>query len=275
MSLQHLATVAVAIEDGIATLTLNRPAKRNAINPTMIEEMPRVLDALRYDAAARVLVITGAGDAFCAGMDFREFFEGLKDKPDEYDRIERLSAEWRGRTLRHYPKPTIAMVNGHAFGGGLSILEGCDLALAAEEATFGISEINFRMFPAGPVSKSVANLLRPRDALLYAMTGRPFDGREAARIGLVNAAMPRADLHATTMALAKEIAAKDPHALRATKEAYRFSLEMGWDAAMSYSWAKCHELSARQKDAWRTEGVQSFLEGRSKPGLAQLADGAP
>jgi trans-feruloyl-CoA hydratase/vanillin synthase len=84
-----------------------------------------------------------------------------------------MAVEWRGRTLRYYPKPTIAMVNGYCFGGAFSIVEGCDLAVAADEAKFGLSEINFRMFPGGSVSKSLANLMRPRDALLYAMTGAP------------------------------------------------------------------------------------------------------
>ena len=87
-------------------------------------------------------------------------------------------------TARSQPS-TIAMVNGYCFGGAFAIVEGCDLAIAAEEATFGLSEINFKGFPGGAVSKSLANLLRPRDALLYAMTGRRFDGKTAASIGLV------------------------------------------------------------------------------------------
>ena len=97
-----------------------------------------------------------------------------------------MATEWRGRTLRYFPKPTIAMVNGYCFGGAFSIVEGCDLAIAADEATFGLSEINFKGFPGGAVSKSLANLLRPRDALFYALTGRRFDGKTAAEIGLVN-----------------------------------------------------------------------------------------
>jgi feruloyl-CoA hydratase/lyase len=167
-------TVTVQIEDAVAIVTLNRPAKRNAMSPTLHLEMADVLEKLRYEPTSRVLIITGAGESFCAGMDLKQFFMDLKDNPPEFDRIFRIATEWRFRTLRYYPKPTIAMVNGYCFGGAFSIVEGCDLAFAAKEATFGLSEVNFKHFPGGSVSKSLANLLRPRDALFYAMTGRTF-----------------------------------------------------------------------------------------------------
>ena len=116
------------------------------------------------------------------------------------------------------------------------------ITFAAEDATLGLSEINFKGFPGGSVSKSLANLLRPRDALFYAMTGRTFDGREAENIGFVNKAFPAAELEAETMAIAREIAGKDPTALKATKDTYRFSLEMPMDAALNYSAAKEAEI---------------------------------
>src|SRR5215475_13249196 len=183
-------TLKIEKADGVALVTLNRPEKKNAMNPQLHEDMTAALEELRYDDEARVLVITGAGDTFCAGMDLKEVFHALKDEPARYDRVIRLATEWRGRTLRYYPKPTIAMVNGFCFGGAFSIVEGCDLAIAAEEATFGLSEINFKLFPGGCVSKSLANLMRPRDALWYGLLGRPFDGRTAAQIGFVNRAVP-------------------------------------------------------------------------------------
>jgi len=260
-------TVKVEKADGVAFVSLNRPAKKNAMNPQLHADMTATLEELRYDDEARVLVITGAGDAFCAGMDLKEVFHALKDQPARYDRVIRLATEWRGRTLRYFPKPTIAMVNGYCFGGAFSIVEGCDLAIAAEEATFGLSEINFKGFPGGSVSKSLANLFRPRDALFYGLTGRRFDGRTAASIGFVNLAFPAAQLRAETLKLAREIAAKDPAALRATKEAYRFSLEMPWEAAMNFAMAKEEELQHRQRIGWKTEGVGDFVQGKFKPGL--------
>ena len=256
-------TLLVEKEDGVAVVRLNRPAKRNAMNP----HMTAVLAALRDDPEARVLVITGTGDVFCAGMDLKEFFVALKDKPTEYEEVWRMAVEWRGRTLRYYPKPVIAMISGFCFGGAFSIVEGCDLAFAAEDATFGLSEINFKLFPGGSVSKSLANLLRPRDALYYAMTGDTFNGIEAANIGFINKAFPKNTLVDATIKIARKIAGKDAQALRATKDGYRFSLEMSWEAAMNYSMAKELELVQRQNDAWRKEGIGDFLQGKYRPGL--------
>ena len=267
MSEYSYETLLVDVADGIATITLNRPNKRNAMSPPLHRDMTDALAALRDDDAARVLVITGAGDFFCAGMDLKEFFIALKDTPAEYEKVWRQAIEWRSRTLRHYPKPTVAMINGFCFGGAFSIVEGCDLAIAAEEATFGLSEINFKLFPGGCVSKSLANLLRPRDALWYGMTGRPFDGKTAEKIGLINMAVPKAQLLAETMQVAGELAAKDRYAMQATKEAYHMSLEMSWDAAMAYAFAKEQELVVKQGDAWKKEGIGDFLQGKFRPGL--------
>ena len=260
-------TLIVEIKDKVAKIILNRPEKKNAMSPQLHKDMTAALEEMRYNDDAAVVVITGSRETFCAGMDLKEFFHELKGKPAEYDRVLRMAVEWRGRTLRQFPKPTIAMINGYCFGGAFSIVEGCDLAVAADEATFGLSEINFRMFPGGGVSKSLANLMRPRDALLYAMTGRRFDGKMAAELGFVNQSVPRARLEAETMALANEIAGKDPVALRACKDAYRFSLEMPWDAAISYAVAKEHEVFVLQKGAWVEEGIGDFVKGLYKPGL--------
>ena len=166
-------TLLVGFDEGVCVLTLNRPDKRNAMNPNLGEEITDALEHLRNDDRCRVLVITGAGDSFCAGMDLKEFFMELQDKPAEYDRAHRVAVEWRGRTLRLFPKPTIAMVNGHCFGGAFTIVEGCDLAVAAEDAKMGLSEINFKMFPGGSVGKSMGNLLRPRDYLRRGRSGEP------------------------------------------------------------------------------------------------------
>ena len=117
------------------------------------------------------------------------------------------------------------------------------------------------------MSKSLANLLRPRDALWYGLLGRPFNGKTAAEMGFVNLAVPLATLHEETMVVARELASKDPNALRAAKDAYRFSLEMSWEASIDYAFAKEQELIVRQKDAFRNEGIGDFLKGKYKPGL--------
>ena len=261
-------TVLVELRGKVAKVIMNRPDKKNAMNPQLVMYMAQVLEDLRYDDGVAVVVLTGAGNSFCAGMDLKEFFYDLKGKkPKEYDRIYRLLQEWRGRTLRFFPKPTIAMINGYCFGGAFPNVECCDLAIAADEAQFGLSEINFGLFPGGHVSKTLANLFRPRDALLYGMTGRRFDGKKAAEIGFVNYSVPLARLEDEVMELANEIAGKDPAALKATKDAYRFSLDMGWEAAMNYSAAKENELYLVQKGAWVESGIGDFVKGKYKPGL--------
>ena len=265
-------TICAEFDDGVCLLTLDRPDKRNAMNPVLGEEITDALEKLRNDKRCRVLVITGAGESFCAGMDLKEFFIDLQDKPAEYDRAHRVAVEWRGRTLRLFPKPTIAMVNGHCFGGAFTIVEGCDLAVAAEDAKMGLSEINFKMFPGGSVGKSMGNLLRPRDYMLYALTGRPMTGKIAAEIGLINYAVPRQDLCDDVMALAHEIAAKDASALQATREIYTNSIDMNWDTAMNYALALQSAHTARQANAFREEGIGDFLEKKYKPGLGGHED---
>ena len=111
-------TIRLEMDDGVATVTLNRPEKKNALNPALNEEVVSVLDRLRYDPAAQVLVITGAGDSFCAGMDLKECFQDLQDNPIEWDRMQNMAQEWRGEKLRMFPKPTIAAVNGCASAAG-------------------------------------------------------------------------------------------------------------------------------------------------------------
>lgn len=254
--------------DGITTITFNRPDKRNAMNPPLHLEMRDILEKTAYNDSTRVLVLTGSGNAFCAGMDLKEFFYELKTNPAEHARIRDIATDWRARTLRWFPKPVIASVNGYCFGGAFSIVEGADLAIAAEEATFGLSEINFKHLPGGSVSKSIANLLRPRDALFYALTGRTFDGKKAAEIGFVNYAVPLARLKEETMALARDLAAKDPIALKATKDCYRGSLNIpDWDTAMNFSSAKSAESSWHQNGSWMEEGIGDFLAGKYRPGL--------
>src|SRR5260221_9791067 len=262
-------TLRVEIKDKIAKVVLNRPEKKNAVNPQLHQDMTEALEKLRYADDAAVVVITGSGNSFCAGMDLKEFFQDLKvKKPKEFDRYYRMATDWRGRTLRYFPKPTIAMVNGFCFAGAFSIVEGCDLAVAADEATFGLSEINFRLFPGGSVSKSLANLIRPRDALYYGLSGPPFNGTEPAGIGFVNFSLPLARLEKEAMALAKEIAGKDTSTARARKTGYRLSLAMTWEASMNYTYAKEHELFVAQKGGCLDQGVAEVVQAKTGPGTA-------
>jgi trans-feruloyl-CoA hydratase/vanillin synthase len=263
------STVRVAVDEGIAWVELNRPDKRNAMSPTLNAEMVDVLQVLDADEDCGVLVLTGAGDAFSAGMDLKEYFREVDAAPEHVQRqVRRDAALWQWRLLRTYAKPTIAMVNGWCFGGAFTPLVACDLALAADEAMFGLSEINWGIPPGSVVSKALAETVGSRAGLLYVMTGRTFDGRQAEAMGLVNASVPRARLRAEVESLARELLAKSPVVLRAAKLGYKHCTAMSWDQAEDYLYAKLEQSQFLDAERGREQGLGQFLdEKRIKPGL--------
>lgn len=255
-------------EEGITTITLNRPEKRNAMNPTLHLEMLDALTELETDRDTRVLVITGAGEAWCAGQDLREFFRGLDDKPAERRRVGWASQEWRWRKLYYYPKPTIAMVNGYCFGGAFTPLIACDFAIAADEAIFGLSEINWGIFPGGLVTRVLVEAVTYRDAMYYIMTGEPFDGKKAAEMRLVTKSVPKAQLREETVKLAKLLMQKNPAVLQAAKEVYKHCKEMTFSQAEDYMAAKGTALRATDPEKGRETGMKQFLDEKAyRPGL--------
>ncbi|KTT62672.1 p-hydroxycinnamoyl CoA hydratase/lyase [Pseudomonas oryzihabitans] len=262
-------TVKVDIEDGIAWVTLNRPEKRNAMSPTLNREMVEMLETLEQDASAGVLVLTGAGDAWTAGMDLKEYFRETDAGPEILqEKIRREASQWQWKLLRMYAKPTIAMVNGWCFGGGFSPLVACDLAITADEATFGLSEINWGIPPGNLVSKALADTVGHRTALYYVMTGKTFTGPEAAAMGLVNQSVPRAQLREVTTALAQELLQKNPVVLRAAKVGFKRCRELTWEQNEDYLYAKLDQSRLQDPEGGREQGMKQFLDDKSiKPGL--------
>ena len=262
-------TVKVEIDAGIAWVELNRPEKRNAMNPTLNAEMVEVLLALDADDSCGVLVLTGAGDSWSAGMDLKEYFREVDGGPEHVQRrVRRDAAYWQWRLLRTYAKPTVAMVNGWCFGGAFTPLVACDLAIAADEATFGLSEINWGIPPGSVVSKALSDTVGSRAGLLYVMTGRTFDGQRAAEMGLVNSSVPRAQLRGEVETLARELLAKNPVVLRAAKLGYKHARTMSWDQAEDYLYAKLEQSQFLDSEHGREQGLEQFLdEKRIKPGL--------
>ncbi len=229
-------TVRVEMEDGIAWVILNRPEKRNAMSPTLNREMREILEVLELDDAAKVLILTGAGESWTAGMDLKEYFREIDQAPEiVQERVRREASAWQWRLLRMYSKPTIAMVNGWCFGGGFSPLVACDLAIASETAVFGLSEINWGIPPGNLVSKALADTIGHRKALEYIMTGDTFTGKQAAEMGLVNYAVPLEQLRAETIALAKKLMAKNSVVLRAAKHGFKRCRELTWGAKRGLS----------------------------------------
>jgi len=263
------ANVKVEFEDGIAWVILNRPEKRNAMSPALNREMIGVLDALELDDRCRILVLTGAGDSYSAGMDIKEYFREVdKATPTQVMRVRRDSMSWQWRRLMFFPKPTIAMVNGWCFGGAFTSVVACDIAMAAEEAVFGLSEINWGIIPAGNVMRAVAEKMNTGDALYYLMTGDQFGGKAASKTGLVREAVPRAQLRDRTKALALKLMEKNPHVLAAIKLSYRRVKEMNWDVAEEYLYAKAGDTYASDPERGREKGMTQFLDDKSfKPGV--------
>ena len=221
-----------------------------------------------HDAQAKVLILTGAGDAWCAGQDLKLFFRDLDNKPVERTRAAAASHYWRWQKLFTYAKPTIAMVNGFCFGGGFTQLIACDFAIAAEDAQFGLSEVNWGILPGGFVSKALVEALGMRDAVWFAVTGETFDGRVAERARLINRAVPREQLRAETVALARRLMKINPEAIRATKQAVKNVRNMSDDAAVDYLAAKSIELRFLDREKGREKGMSQFLDEKTyRPGI--------
>ncbi len=144
----------------------------------------------------------------------------------------------------------------------------CDLAFAADEATFGLSEINWGIIPAGNVTRAVAQVMNHRDSLYYIMTGEPFDGRKAAEMGLVNRSVPRAELRAHTETVARTLLAKNPHVLRHAKSAFKFVEDMDWDTSEAVLGAMAAAAGSSDPERGRRSGMSQFLDDKSyRPGL--------
>lgn len=249
-------TIAVADQPPVRTITLNRPERRNA----MTIEMQMELIAAMEDAAvseARVLVLTGAGDAFCSGLDLSEL-QGIQDKTAaEY----RTDAERLARlflTLYELPIPTIAAVRGPAIAGGTGLATICDFTLATPGAKFGFTEVRIGFVPAlvsAFLTLQVGDK-RSRDLLL---TGRLFTAEEALRIGLINEVVPSEDIAGRVEALARELVANSPQSLAATKRLIAAQNRAWLNAAIVASTEA--NSSARETTDFR-EGLEAFLNKR-------------
>lgn len=260
-------TVAFDIADNIAWVRFNRPDKRNCMNPTLNQEMLGVIESLEFRDDVGVLVLSGEGSAWSAGMDLKEYFRENEHKGLGATRkAQRQAYAWWER-LRWYHKPTIAMVNGWCFGGGYGPLFACDLAFAAEEAQFGLSEINWGILPGGGASKVATELLPFRRAMYHAMMGENLTGTQAAEWGLVNEAVPLADLKARVTEVAKVLLGKNPVALKATKDAIRRVREMTYDNAEDYL-IRAQEAANSFDGEGRKEATRQFIDEKTfKPGL--------
>ena len=240
---------------GVATLTLNRPQAFNALSEALLGELQVELDALAADESARVLVLAGAGKAFCAGHDLRE----MRAQPS-LAYYQRLFAQCTRvmLTLRRLPIPVIARVQGIATAAGCQLVAQCDLAVASREARFAVSGVNLGLFcstPGVPLSRSV----RCKEAFEMLVTGEFIDAAQAQARGLVNRVVEPAQLDAETERLVAGILSKPRVALALGKELFYRQLELGIEAAYE---AAGQTMACNMMDAAALEGVQAFIEKR-------------
>lgn len=263
----ELDTVAFEVIDRVAWVKFNRPEKRNCMSPKLNRRMMDVLDELEFRDDVGVLVLSGEGTAWSAGMDLKEYFRETEVQGLQGTRkAQRESYGW-WRRLRWYQKPTIAMVNGWCFGGGYGPLFACDLAFAAEDAQFGLSEINWGILPGGGAAKVATELTSFRRAMYHALMGENIDGKTAVEWGFVNEALPLDQLQARVAAVAQVLLKKNPVALKATKDAIRRVREMTYDNAEDYL-IRAQEAANSYDSEGRKEGIKQFIDDKTyKPGL--------
>jgi trans-feruloyl-CoA hydratase/vanillin synthase len=266
-----LENVKIERDGGVTFIILNRPEKRNAMSPQLHMDMCEALDWAEMDDQTKVVVITGAGGNFCAGQDLKLYFRGTEDDPKARVRARRAAHTWRWDRLSAFPKATIAMVHGYCFGGGFTPVIACDFAIAADNATFGLSEVNWGIIPGGLVAWAVTNVLGYRDAIYYSVTGDQFSGKEAAAMKFVNKSVPVEQLREETMALARKLEAKSPAAVKYTKEAVRSVRGMSKDQALDYLNVKSDALKLNDPEKGRAKAMTQFLDEKVfKPGLGEF-----
>lgn len=240
---------------GVARLTLNRPQTRNALSMAMMDALLEALADVAADAEVKVVVLAGAGPAFCAGHDLKE----LRSRParDAYEAIFRRCSELM-LTITRLPKPVIARVHGVATAAGCQLVATCDLAVAADDARFATPGVNIGLFCSTPMV-ALSRAVPRKQAMEMLLTGEMIDARRASDIGLVNRVVPLTDLDDAVAQLAATIASKSPHVLAIGKEAFYRQAELPLAEAYAYT-AEVMTMNMLARDA--AEGIDAFLEKR-------------
>ncbi|HVA23457.1 MAG TPA: enoyl-CoA hydratase/isomerase family protein [Chloroflexota bacterium] len=228
-----MSLVELSVQGRIATVTLNNPKKRNPLTAAVVVELARIFRECDIDDRVGAVVLTGAGESFCAGADLQELLDSI-----DAGSVEHWTAgdAW-GDLFRLVPalaKPVLGSVRGHALAGGCGLVAVCDMAIAAENATFGTPEINIGLFPLF-IFPALIRAVGQRHALDLCLTGRSITAAEALSMGLVNRVVPDAELAGATQTLAAELASKPPRSMRLGKHAFYRMAELDYDAAIDFA----------------------------------------
>lgn len=242
-------------DEGIATLTLNRPAQYNALSADLLTSLQNELDQIAQDATLRVVIIAAEGKAFCAGHDLKEM------RASEDRAVHEALFDQCGRMMigiNRLPQPVIARVNGIATAAGCQLVANCDLAVAAEDARFAVSGINVGLFCSTPAVPLSRNLLQ-KQAMQMLLTGDFISAQEAKACGLINEVVPAENLDSATRTLAAKIAAKSAHAIRLGKEMFYKQLPMALADAYAYA---SERMACNMDSQDAREGIDAFIEKR-------------
>lgn len=252
-------TIILKKEGPITTIILNRPEKLNALIPQMVEELIEATKYLKEDNTTKVIVLTGAGRAFCVGADISSLGVFQKEDPTQVmEHIKRLGEVILN--LKSAAKPTLAIINGPAIGAGFSLALGCDILFASEDATFSVAFIRMALHPEGGVTYILPRLVGSAKACELIFTGKRIDAQEAERIGLVNQVVSREQLEGKAKELADSLAKSPSIALGLSK----ISLYQGWDISLVSAIereARGQTVCMSTKDA--EEAANAFLEKRA------------
>jgi enoyl-CoA hydratase len=247
------------VTDGVAVLTLNQPDKRNPMSERMGEEIAEALRGVEASGTVRVLVLAGAGESFCAGGDLALIEANTRRDVEARRQVMRAYYD-RYLSILRLPIPTLAALQGHAVGGGLALALACDLRYAAEDARLSVNFARLGLHPGMASTLTLPRTIGAGRALELFYTGRVLSGREAAAIGLVNRAVPHAELMATVLETARAIAASAPLVVRMVKRAVYQGLESAVAAAVEYE-AFCQAITFGSEDL--REGLAAARERRT------------
>jgi enoyl-CoA hydratase/carnithine racemase len=246
------------LRDGALRLILDRPQRRNALTPSLLQALRDALARADRDESVRAICITGSGDeSFCSGMDLAAASEAFANGALAAHEARRVFAGLLA-DLSKLGKPVVAQVNGAALGGGLGLVAACDLAVAADDARFGTPEVGLGIFPymaLAPLSRCIGR----RAALELCFTGRRIDAAEARAMGLVNRALPRAELPAAADELLRSLCEKSPAAMRLGRRAFYATQDLPYEEQLE---AMCAQLSINALAEDAAEGAAAFLEKR-------------
>lgn len=235
-----VVTSTIKAEDGVAFVTLNRPRKKNALSIALLHELKRQIVSLRDDDRIRCIVLDAEGDSFSAGRDLHDMREGQRKRPPWND--EAGSVMSIVKALRDAPQITIAAVQGYCLGGGMVLMNGCDLAIAAEDAKIGMPEILRGSYGRSATPTLFHSRVPIKTAFYISLTGRNLSGKEAARTGIVSGSVPAKKLTGHVMEIAKEIASRNPVALEHAKIAAYSEMDLPFDLAIKADEAIGHRM---------------------------------